>query len=86
MPENIVIDGLYVDDTKAIGSYNGMYVFSNITKGHTDTAYEKNVAASGYPYHITETLTIRNYSSASGKKWRLSSNAFMFRNVEIIEE
>lgn len=86
MPKTIVIDGLYVDDTKAIGSYNGMYVFSNITKEHTSQTYEDNVAASGYPYRITETLTVRNFSCASGKKWRLSSNAFMFRNVEIIEE
>ena len=43
------------------------------------------MAEQGYPYHITETVTISGFHSASGKKWNLSPNTFMFRNVVIHE-
>jgi len=43
------------------------------------------VQMQGYPYHITEKLTISGFTSVSGKKWNLSPNTFMFRNVEIVD-
>lgn len=86
MPHNILIDGLHIHDEKAIGDYNGMYLFGNITPEHTNEAYEKDVAENGYPYQITETLTIRNLTTSTGKGWKLSTNEFMFRNIKITEE
>ncbi|MBE6658232.1 MAG: hypothetical protein E7604_07295 [Ruminococcaceae bacterium] len=86
MPHNITIDGLHINDAKALAGWRGMYLFSNITPAHKNAAYESDVAANGYPYHITESLTIRNFTSESGKSWRLSSNEFMFRTIDIIEE
>ena len=86
MPHSITIDGLHIHDAKAQAGWRGMYLFSNITPAHKDEAYEKDVAANGYPYDITDTLTVRNFTSDSGKSWRLSANAFMYRTVEIIEE
>ena len=86
MPHNITIEGLHINDAKALSGWKGMYLFANITPAHKDTGYEKNVAANGYPYDITDTLTISGFTSDSGKSWRLSSNEFMFRTMEIIEK
>ncbi len=81
MPANITIDGLHIDDSQADGSYKGIYLLGNITPANTAESYTPD-----YPYHVPETLTIRNFSSESGKNWQLSPNAYMFRDVKVIEE
>ena len=86
MPHNITIDGLHIHDSKAQSGWKGMYLFGNITPAHKNEAYEKDVAANGYPYDITDTLTISGFTSDSGKGWRLSANEFMYRTMEIIEK
>jgi hypothetical protein len=83
MPKNITIENLHIDDTKATGSYKGVYLFGNITSQNTSENYELKVQMQGYPYHITENVTISGFTSVSGKKWNLSPNTFMFRNVVI---
>ncbi|MBE6560239.1 MAG: hypothetical protein E7662_03870 [Ruminococcaceae bacterium] len=85
MPANITIEGLHIDDSKANASYKGIYLFGNITSQNTSENYELKVQMQGYPYHITEKLTISGFTSVSGKKWNLSPNTFMFRNVEIVD-
>lgn len=85
MPANITIENLYVNDALAGSGYEGIYLFGNITTAHTSEAYEADVAKNGYPYHITENLTISGFSSASGKKWLLSPNEFMFRSVKVTD-
>ncbi len=86
MPHNITIDGLHINDEKAAGGWKGIYMFNNFTPAHKNEAYEKDVAENGYPYHITETMTVSGFTTTSGKSWRLSANPFMFRTIEIIEE
>lgn len=86
MPKSITIDGLYVKDGNHNSSYNGIYLFANITKAYTDAEYEEKVETEGYPYHLTETVTIKKFTSESGKDWLLSPNTYMFRNVTVIEE
>ncbi len=86
MPHNITIEGLHIHDNKALSGWKGMYLFGNITPAHKDASYEKDVAANGYPYDITDTLTISGFSSDSGKHWRLSANEFMYRTMEIVEK
>ena len=83
MPKSITIDGLHIVDTKRAAAYKGIYLLGNITPSYTSEAYEKKVAAQGYPYHITENITIKNFTSESGKKWNLSQNKFMYRNVVV---
>ncbi|MGM9652454.1 MAG: hypothetical protein ACI3XP_02330 [Eubacteriales bacterium] len=83
MPANITIDGLYVKDEKHSAAYKGIYLLGNITSAYTSEAYEKKVAAEGYPYHITETITIQNFRTDTGKSWMLSPNKFMYRNVVV---
>ena len=86
MPHNITIEGLHIHDNKAQSGWKGMYLFGNITPAHKDEAYEKDVAANGYPYDITDTLTISGFTSDSGKGWRLSANEFMYRTMNIVEK
>lgn len=85
MPATITIDGLYVDDSVHGSSYNGIYLLGNITPANTSANYAIKVEKKGYPYHITEKIVISNFSSASGLKWNLSPNTFMFQNVEIVD-
>ncbi len=83
MPKNITIEGLHIDDSKSAASYPGVYLFGNITAQNTSENYEQKVQMQGYPYHVTENVTISGFTSASGKKWNLSPNTYMFRNVVI---
>ncbi len=83
MPATITIDGLHIDDSKAAASYPGIYLLGNITPQNTSENYDLKVQMQGYPYHITENITISNFTSVSGKKWNLSPNTYMFRNVVV---
>ena len=86
MPANISIDGLHVKDNNHDETYDGIYLLGNITEAHTDSDYEKKVAEEGYPYHLIKTLTIKNFSADTGKKWHLSPNAYMYRDLSVIDE
>jgi len=83
MPRNIIIEGLHIDDSKALPSYPGIYLLGDMMPENTGAAYEAKIAAEGYPYHVTENITISGFTSASGKKWNLSPNTYMFRNVVV---
>ncbi len=81
MPQHILVDGLHVKDADESSNpeYNGVYMLGNITRENTDESFSYV-----YPYHITKTLTIRNFTSDSGKLWQLSENPFMYRNTELL--
>ena len=85
MPKNITIEGLHVKEGRTNSTYKGIYLLGNITSAWTSEAYEKKVAAEGYPYHVTEKITISGFTSEAGKKWMLSQNKFMYRNVEVVD-
>ncbi len=85
MPTNITIDGLHVKDWNSTASFPGIYLFDNITPANTSEAYEKQISEEGFPYHITEKVTISGFTSDSGKRWNVSPNPYMFRNVEIVD-
>ncbi len=80
MPENITIENLHIDDSKALTSYNGIYIFANLNTKRTSETFE---ASAKYPYIVTKNLTISGFTSVTGKKWMLSPNEFMFRNVVV---
>ena len=85
MPRTVTIDGLTVRDEKHSENYSGISLFGNITPAYKDEAYEEKVRTEGFPYHITEKLTIRNFRSDTGMKWKLSENPFMFRHVVVTD-
>ena len=78
MPERIIIDTLYIDDSNHPEDYQGPAIFANFNPELTDKSYQE-----AFPYVITEQVILRNVTTASGKTLRLSDNPFMFRDVEV---
>ena len=80
MPWRITIDGLEIQDAASanLKSYAGPYLFSNPNSTHTSEAQEWT-----HPYAVTERVTLRNVTTASGQPLRTSPNACMFRNTAI---
>src|SRR5690606_24046927 len=78
MPEQITIEGLYIDDSNHPERYEGPAIFGNFNRDMTDDSYVEK-----YPYIKTKEVILRNVTTASGKPLRVSSNPFMFRDVEV---
>lgn len=81
MPERIIIENLYIDDSNHPEDYEGPAIFSNINPEMTDASFVEK-----YPYVITKEVILRNITTASGKDLRVSDNPYMFRNVKITRE
>jgi hypothetical protein len=80
MPAKVVIDGLVVDDSRHPKDYRGPYLF-------TDPDGTATVAAARpFPYRLTEQVTIRNLTTASGQKPRTSPDPEFNTRVRVIEE
>ena len=80
--------GKYAETEKGVlilRDYDGIYLLGNITPAYTSEAYEEKVRAEGFPYHIAERVTVKNFRSDTGKKWKLSPNPFMFRHVAVTD-
>ena len=80
MPRNITIENLYIDDSKAMTSYKGVWLFDNINPNRTSADAELSLP---YDYYVTETVNIKGLTFASGKTLHKSVNEFMFRNVVV---
>ena len=79
MPREITIDGLVVDDSHHPKDYQGPYLFSD-PDGGAAAATERP-----FPYRLTEQVTIRNLTTASGRKVRTSPDAEFARRVRVTE-
>ena len=82
MPSRVVIDGLHVKDELHDADYAGIPLLGNITPENTDAAYDARVK---YPYRVTEEIEITRFSSASGMKWKLTDNPYMYRDTRVAE-
>ncbi|MDR1172167.1 MAG: hypothetical protein LBL24_06920 [Bacteroidales bacterium] len=80
MPRKITINGLVINDSNPVDNYRGPKIFAPFNNEYTSEAYEEK-----YPYVITREVEIRNMTVKSGKKYLISNNPFMFRNVRITE-
>ena len=78
MPQNITIDGLKIVEKKISATYKGIYLLGNITSANNSDSFTYK-----FPYHVTKTITIKNFESESGKKWMLSPNQYMYRDVVV---
>ena len=79
MPAKVIIDGLVIDDSRHPQDYQGLYLFTDpdgVTAG---------TAARPFPYRLTEQVTIRNLTTASGRKLRTSPDAEFNQRVRVIE-
>ncbi len=78
MPEKITIENLHINDSKHSENYRGPALFGNFNPKMTDGSYVEK-----YPYVITKELVLKNITTESGKKIRISDNEYMFRNVNV---
>ena len=80
MPQEIRIDGLFVDDSNHPKNYQGMYFFSDPDGG-------KNIKAAdrAFPYEWCQRLHVRGLTTASEKKPRVSPNARIEESILLIE-
>ena len=79
MPREITIDGLVIDDSHAPKDYQGPYLFTD-PDGANPSAGNRP-----FPYRLTEQVTIRNLTTASGKKLRTSPDAEFNARVRVVE-
>ncbi len=79
MPAEINIDGLHIDDRNHPKDYQGPYLFSDPDGAAT-------VASRPFPFQLTERVTIRNLTTSSGRKARISPDAAFATRVRVIEE
>lgn len=79
MPERITIENLHIDDSSHPKNYQGPAIFANFNSEMTNDSYREK-----FPYIKTQKVTLKNVTSASGKALRISDNAFMFRNIQVV--
>ena len=77
MPREILIDGLVIDDGKHPKDYAGPYLFTDPDGKSPATD------ARPFPYRLTERVTLRNVSTTSGIKPRLSPDAEIAASVRV---
>jgi hypothetical protein len=81
MPERITIENLRIDDSIHPAEYQGPSIFANFNPQLVDDAYPVT-----FPYVITNEVILKNVTTTSGKKLRISDNPYMFRNVKVVTE
>jgi len=79
MPREITIDGLAIDDRNHPDKYQGPYLFNDPDGNAADTT------ARPFPYHLTERVTIRRLTTASGKGLRTSPDPGLNAHVRVVE-
>lgn len=84
MPWEITIDGLYVDDSNHPKDYQGMYFFSDPDAGYR---HAESTEPEDHPfsYVLCKKLNVRNLTTASGMKPRVSPNARVRNSVVLVE-
>ena len=85
MPEEVLIDGLAVDDSNYPAGYEGLYLFSDPDDGEHDGPLPPH-SERPYPIALPQKVTIRGLTTASGKKPRVSPNPAIVRAVSVVTE
>jgi hypothetical protein len=80
MPVKITIDGLRIDDSNRPNSYAGPAIFADFNRNYLAASYVEK-----FPFLRTKEVVLKNVTTASGMKLRVSNNAFMFREVKVTE-
>jgi len=76
MPETITIENLKIDDSNHPKQYDGPTIFSDFNPQRKNQSYHEK-----FPYVLTKKVILKNVTTTSGKKLRLSDNASMFKGV-----
>ncbi len=78
MPREVTIDGLVIDDANHPEGYQGPFLFAD-----PNGAQPASVARP-FPYRLTEQVTVRNLTTSSGRKPRVSPDAEFTASVKVI--
>lgn len=78
MPEVIEIDGLVIKDRNHPDQYAGPAILAGFNAKNDGRTYQEK-----FPYVKTREVIVRNLKTESGKKYRLSENPDMFRDVKV---
>ncbi len=78
MPERIIIENLHIDDSNHPEDYEGPAIFANFNPEMTDDSYREK-----YPHVRTKEVILKNVTTESGKKLRISDNPYLFKDVKI---
>jgi hypothetical protein len=86
MPEEVTIDGLFVDDTNHPEDYQGMYLFTDPDNLHDRVKDITPTAERPFPYDPCRKVKVRDLTTVSGKKPRISPNEQISANTVVTEE
>ena len=81
MPDRITIENLRINDSNHPESYQGPAIFSNFNPEMKDASYQET-----FPFARTKEVILRNVTTASGMKLRLSDNPFLFKDVKVVTD
>jgi hypothetical protein len=81
MPNRITIENLRINDSNHPESYRGPAIFSNFNPEMKDASYQE-----AFPFVRTKEVILRNVTTASGMKLRLSDNPFLFKDVKVVND
>ena len=81
MPNRITIENLRINDSNHPESYRGPAIFSNFNPEMKDASYQET-----FPFVRTKEVILRNVTTASGMKLRLSDNPFLFKDVKVVND
>lgn len=81
MPDRITIENLRINDFYHPESYQGPAIFSNFNPEMKDPSYQET-----FPFVRTKEVILRNVTTASGMKLRLSDNPFFFKDVKVVTD
>lgn len=85
MPQEITIDGLFVDDSNHPAEYQGAYFFSDPDRAQGNDEATTLPAERPFPYAWCQTLKVRGLSTASGKEVQLSPNGALQKSVVVVD-
>jgi hypothetical protein len=86
MPQEVTIDGLYVDDTNHPDDYEGMYFFTDPDEGYVYEDALPPAAERPFPYTRCEKVRVQGLTTASGKRPRISPNADLQQAIVVVED
>lgn len=81
MPDRITIENLLINDSNHPKSYQGPAIFSNFNPEMKDASYQET-----FPFVRTKEVILRNVTTDSGMKLRLSDNPFLFKDVKVMTD
>ncbi len=86
MPQEIHIDGLFVDDKNHPEDYQGMYFFTDPDNTQANGVAIIPAVERPFPYARCQKIRVRGLSTASGKKAQVSPNSEIQQSTIVDEE